>query len=61
MRVPRTVRPRGRMTAGSSAALLVELVTTLTGACTWGSPGGMVVGSGDVTSQARTVAGFEYR
>ncbi|GAA2467605.1 GIN domain-containing protein [Terrabacter carboxydivorans] len=46
-----------RRTVGASALLSV-LLAALLAACNLGSPGGMVVGSGDVGSQARDVAAF---
>lgn len=49
-----TVTPR---TVGASALLPVLLAMLLT-ACNLGSPGGMVVGSGDASSQTRDVAAF---
>ncbi|HET7802403.1 MAG TPA: DUF2807 domain-containing protein [Humibacillus xanthopallidus] len=45
---------RHRALALASALAL----TLLPSACGWGSPGGMVVGSGDVTSQTRSVPAF---
>ena len=33
-------------------------VVSAVGACTWGSPGGLVVGSGEVSSETRTVPAF---
>lgn len=48
-------RPRFvRLRALGLAASLVALAT----ACSWGSPGGMVVGSGDPVSETRSVAEF---
>jgi hypothetical protein len=47
---PRFVRLRALGIAASLAALAT--------ACSWGSPGGMVVGSGDPVSETRTVAEF---
>lgn len=58
MRAASTSPARDRVVVGSVAALVAALVLALTSACTWGSSGGMVVGSGDVTSQTRTVPGF---
>lgn len=37
---------------------MTAVVVLVASACTWGSPGGMVVGSGEVTSETRTVSGF---
>lgn len=49
--------PRRRSMRLCSLALAVGVVL-LPSACSWGSAGGMVVGSGDVTSQTRTTARF---
>lgn len=57
----RSVRGRTRRVTGSAAALsavVAAALTGLVGACTWGSPGGMVVGSGEVTSETRSVSDF---
>ena len=39
-------------------AVALATLFALPASCTWGSPGGMVVGSGSVTSQTRSVAEF---
>lgn len=53
---PKTSRASLRHRALALAGALV--LTLLPSACSWGSTGGMVVGSGEVTSQTRSVPAF---
>ncbi len=49
---------RGLDRRAGAWGVAVAMVAALLSACTWGSPGGMVVGSGDVTTETRTVSEF---
>lgn len=48
---------RSRSVRGRALGLAAA-IAVLSSACSWGSSGGMVVGSGAVTSETRSVAGF---
>lgn len=54
----RTVRSQSERLRRAAVSLAVTLVAGLASACQWGSPGGMVVGSGDVTTSTRSVSEF---